>query len=103
MLPIDLLSILPQQEPVFVLASGHRTGSTLLQRLLNSCPRLMVWGEHLAYLSDFSRELEALRDWRRLHGDKYTTFMLEDYNSFVPNIMPEDHELLDAARLYMDG
>jgi hypothetical protein len=33
------------QAPIFVLASGWRTGSTLLQRLLMSSGELLLWGE----------------------------------------------------------
>ena len=36
---------LPCEDPVFVLAAGRRSGSTLLQRMLVADPDLMVWGE----------------------------------------------------------
>jgi hypothetical protein len=31
--------------PVFILSAGWRSGSTLLQRCINSNPKVMVWGE----------------------------------------------------------
>lgn len=34
------------ERPVFLLASGWRTGSTLLQRLLCSHPDVHIWGEN---------------------------------------------------------
>ena len=34
-----------EDEPIFIFAAGWRSGSTLLQRLLNSHPRVMIWGE----------------------------------------------------------
>ena len=33
------------EEPVFLLSAGWRSGSTLLQRLVMSDPRILVWGE----------------------------------------------------------
>lgn len=33
------------ESPVFIFSAGWRSGSTLLQRLLNSHPDLLVWGE----------------------------------------------------------
>lgn len=35
--------------PIFIFAAGWRSGSTLLQRLLNSHPRVMIWGESYEY------------------------------------------------------
>jgi hypothetical protein len=40
----------PLDRPVFLVGSG-RCGSTLLQRLLNSSPEFLIWGEHSAILS----------------------------------------------------
>ncbi|MEM7770387.1 MAG: sulfotransferase [Cyanobacteria bacterium P01_A01_bin.37] len=34
-----------KEEPIFIFASGWRSGSTLLQRLVNSDNRIMLWGE----------------------------------------------------------
>ena len=36
---------LPCEDPVFVLAAGPRSGSTLLQRMLDADPDLMIWDE----------------------------------------------------------
>ncbi|MBI4667521.1 MAG: sulfotransferase [Nitrospinae bacterium] len=35
-----------KERPVFIFASGQRTGSTLLQRLLNTHRDIHIWGEH---------------------------------------------------------
>jgi hypothetical protein len=103
MIPLESLPALQKEKPIFVLGSSQRTGSTLLQRLLNSCPRVMIWGEHLAHLSGFFREFRYLRDWENRHADERKTFLLEDYDIFAPNIMPEEYELVDAARIYIAG
>lgn len=33
------------EEPIFLMAAGWRTGSTLLQRLIMSDSRVLMWGE----------------------------------------------------------
>ncbi len=38
---------LPCEDPIFILAAGWRSGSTLLQRMLVSDPSVMIWGEPL--------------------------------------------------------
>jgi len=43
MIPLDSLPALQKEKPIFVMGSSQRTGSTLLQRLLNSCPQVMIW------------------------------------------------------------
>ena len=103
MIPQESLPTLQKEKPIFILGSSQRTGSTLLQRLLNSCPRVMIWGEHLAHLSGFLREFRYLQDWAKRHADERKTFLLEDYDIFAPNLMPEEYELVDAARIYIAG
>jgi hypothetical protein len=53
----------PREEdssPLFVLATGWRTGSTLLQRILMTDPRLMLWGEPLGRFGLLTRFSEAV-------------------------------------------
>ncbi len=55
------------EEPVFVLATSWRSGSTLLQRILVSNPQVLVWGEPLGRLAIVPRLAHALAgvssDW----------------------------------------
>jgi len=46
--------------PVFVLGTGWRTGSTLLQRVLMTDRRLMLWGEPLGRIGLLTRLSEAV-------------------------------------------
>lgn len=53
---------------VFVVTYG-RSGSTLVQGLLNTLPRTLVRGENDLYLLDLYRALARLRAFRELHGE----------------------------------
>ena len=45
--------------PVFVLAQ-HRSGGTLLARLLNCHPGLVIWGEHAGFINRLAEAHELL-------------------------------------------
>ena len=47
-------------EPVFVLAAGWRTGSTLLQRILMTDPQLCLWSEPMGRMAPFPRLTESI-------------------------------------------
>jgi Sulfotransferase family len=49
-----------ESSPVFVLGTGWRTGSTLLQRVLMTDRRLLLWGEPLGRLGLLTRLSEAV-------------------------------------------
>ena len=61
----------PDDDPIFVCAIGWRCGSTLLQRILMTDPRVFIWGEPLdrlgllSRLTDMVAEVGAL--WKHLH------------------------------------
>ena len=57
-----------RRPPVFILACG-RSGSTLLQRLLNSHPAILIWGEHQGIL------LPLAGAWSEVQGSQW---ILED-------------------------
>jgi hypothetical protein len=48
-----------RDNPVIILAMG-RSGSTLLMRLLNCSPDIVIWGEHNGFLTAFGRAFHAL-------------------------------------------
>ena len=49
----------PALAPVVILSSG-RSGSTLLQKLLNTHPELVIWGEHAGFLNGLMRSWKAV-------------------------------------------
>jgi len=46
--------------PIFLLSTGWRTGSTLLQRILVTDPQLLLWGEPLGEMTVVSRITEMV-------------------------------------------
>ena len=49
-----------EEAPIFLLSTGWRTGSTLLQRILVTDQRLLLWGEPLGEMTIVSRIAELL-------------------------------------------
>ncbi len=45
-----------EDRPIFIFSAGWRSGSTLLQRLVNSGSSLLIWGEPYSY-SDYIRRM----------------------------------------------
>jgi len=48
------------EAPIFLLSTGWRAGSTLLQRILVTEPRLLLWGEPLGEMTVISRIAEMI-------------------------------------------
>src|SRR5215475_4503356 len=49
-----------EDAPIFVLSNGGRAGSTLLQRILITDPRLLMWGEPMGEMALVSRMTEMM-------------------------------------------
>lgn len=95
----------PGGAPVFVLSAGWRSGSTLLQRLLMSDPRLLVWGEPYDLSGHVQRLAEALLplgpDWP---PDRYflraheASGRADHTREWIANLYPEVEHLRSAHR-----
>jgi len=57
--------------PIFLLGSG-RSGTTLIQRLLNSYPDTLIWGEHHGFLKYISKSYYLLKDSPSMHEFVYS-------------------------------
>lgn len=53
------------EEPIFLLAMGWRTGSTLMQRILVTDPNLVIWGEPHGDLDIINRLGEIIAGFKR--------------------------------------
>lgn len=90
--------------PIFVLALGWGSGSTLIQRILMTDPSLLVWGEpygRMGLITSVTAALSAVTDkWPRdrfvkeLAGDELT-------QNFVANHYPPAADLLEGYRALM--
>src|SRR5690349_2711991 len=75
--------------PIFLLGSGQRCGTTLLQRFLSSHPDVIIWGEHDGVLSKMFAQFERLHEWQDLFGhhfDKYN--QSGPLHHFIANMNP---------------
>jgi hypothetical protein len=91
------------RDPIFILASGQRCGSTLLQRLLNSHPQVMIWGEQEGHLERFLTEHRALGRWAKRHDDLRLQFLRDGYDGFMPNVLPDETDVRNAAARYLEA
>lgn len=88
-------------QPVFVFGCSHRCGSTLLQRLLNSVPQVLIWGEHNGYLNDFFWNYRNLLKWAAQHNEERLRFIESGFDNFLPNMSPDRENIQEAARNHL--
>ena len=66
------------EAPIFLLSTGHRAGSTLLQRILVTDPRVLLWGEPLGDMAFVCRIAEMM-------SDSICPWNLEQWKNHDPN------------------
>lgn len=97
------LEMTHEATPLLVLAAGQRCGSTLLQRLLCSHPRVMIWGEHDGQLSPILAAVDRLRFWT--DHDAVTArdeLANSGYQGFIADLTPERSFIDDACRAFIE-
>lgn len=99
-------------KPIFIFAAGWRSGSTLLQRLLNSNSEVMIWGEayeHALPLYHLAAPLAGLtkqpldlnfmsRHLARMPGELTATVTTK----WIANLTPPPNDLKRAHLAFMD-
>jgi Sulfotransferase family len=95
------------EPPIFLLAAGWRSGSTLLQRILVTDPRLPLWGEpfgEMALVSGIVEMLIRISTFPRLEGlyaqHKLTSSSLA--RSWIANLYPPGDDFRRALRRLFD-
>ena len=95
----------PSDEPLFVFSAGWRSGSTLLQRLVVSSDRYLLWGEPYHSCDLVRRLAESLlpfaRDWppsEYLYDSVLTSSDGDLTDHFIANLYPPVTSLIDAHR-----
>jgi hypothetical protein len=95
------------EAPIFLLSTGWRAGSTLLQRILITDPHLLMWGEPLGEMTLASRFSEIISDfisprnqllWRRQENPNSPTLA----TSWVANLYPSPDDFRSALRGLFD-
>jgi len=102
---IDADPTIADDDPVFLLAAGWRSGSTLLQRILVSGGSLLMWGEPYDHSASIRSMAEMLApfddDWPR---DRYIVSSPVDVNpdTWIANRYPHPLDFLAAHRSFLD-
>jgi len=95
------------EAPIFLLSTGWRAGSTLLQRVLVTDPDLLLWGEPLAEMSLVSRLTEMvslsisdrnLALWKRQPALKSVPLA----ETWIANLYPSAEDFRSALRAVFD-
>jgi len=94
-------------EPIFVLSTGLRTGSTLLQRVLVTDPRLLLWGEPFGDMALISRFAEMLCSASKFsmsqeHCIRDNFDPLSMATSWIANLYPPGDDFRLALRSFFD-
>lgn len=91
--------------PVFLLAGGQRTGSTLIQRLILSTRQVLVWGEHGGILIPQLRSLfNQTVSWAEAeNGYKHlASFKANAHHVWAPNMNPEPPYFHTGCRAFLE-
>lgn len=92
--------------PVFVLAGGRRTGSTLVQRLLISSGKILIWGEHDGVLVRQLYQLAfGMQQWLKSGVGalrQLQDFRQQGYNCWIPNMCPPLNHFEDGCRALLE-
>jgi hypothetical protein len=94
-----------REEPVFVLAAGWRSGSTLLQRaLLSQC---LVWGEPLGHAGLIERLADPLRAVNDHWPEPHFVYRGQPVDSlagkFIANLYPQPRHWMEALLAWFDA
>ena len=94
-------------KPVFIFSAGWRSGSTLLQRLVISSGKIVIWGEPLgraALAPAFSRSLLGIeRDWPPDHYMEVFNNISALTENWIANMTPPLENLRSAHRAFYDA
>lgn len=95
--------------PVFVLSAGWRSGSTLLQRLVMSGGKVLVWGEpydRCCYIQRLADTLRALGgEWPRdafFLESREKDETIDPASEWIANLYPAVSDLGAAHRAFLD-
>lgn len=86
--------------PIFLIGCCHRTGSTLLQRLVSSITDVFIWGENHGAGSTLLKSRQQLLSWSDRHAGARDDIRRHGTEAFMANATPERDRIDDAYRAY---
>jgi hypothetical protein len=95
------------EAPIFVLSTGWRAGSTLLQRILVTDPHVLLWGEPLGEAALLSRVADlicstSLFPWCEEHGIIDNLAPSSMATSWIATVCPPGEDFRLALRGFFD-
>jgi Sulfotransferase family len=94
------------EAPIFLLSTGHRTGSTLLQRILVTDPRVLLWGEPLGDMALVCRIAEMMSSficpWNVEHWKDHNPTSSSIATSWISDLYPPGENFQLALRGLFD-
>src|SRR5271168_79685 len=95
------------ETPIFLLATGWRTGSTLLQRILVTDPRLLLWGEpvgEMTLFTEMAQMVARMRGFPELEkqfiGNQNSSSSMP--TSWIGTLFPPPEDFRMALRMLVD-
>lgn len=95
------------EEPIFILSTGWRSGSTLLQRILDTDPRLLVWGEPFGEFAIVPNAVDVVSRMPRTYSIQ-RFYIRDDFDptslatSWMPCLYPPAEDFVLALRSFFD-
>ena len=95
------------EQPIFLLSAGWRSGSTLLQRLLMSDPQVLIWGEpydECGIIQALADSMKAFRPgWPPADYYYDGSEPVQLSGEWIANLFPSLEELRKAQRAFFDA
>ena len=95
-----------EEAPIFLLSAGWRSGSTLLQRLIMSDSRVLIWGEpydECGMIQALADSMKAFRaDWPPAEYYYDGTPPADLSGNWIANLFPSLEDLRKAHRAFFD-
>lgn len=89
--------------PVFILGCTFRTGSTFLQRLINSSGEVFIWGENMGIAEDLRVTVAKLASWQAISDEQQGELTQNRHDAWIANLNPELPRAAEsAARAFFD-
>jgi hypothetical protein len=92
-------------KPIFIFSAGWRSGSTMLQRMLMACPRIMIWGEPYSKASIIQAMAEQVGGFTMEWPDeRYVIDAIQGdlTENWVANVYPVFPKFYEAHRQFFE-